>query len=73
MPELKSISKEAVPAALAKAERYRLLNKPREAESICRDVLRVLPEHQQASITLLLALTDQFAELICRRQQGASD
>jgi hypothetical protein len=62
MPELKSISKEAVPAALAKAERYRLLNEPREAESICRDVLRVAPEHQQASIMLLLALTDQFGQ-----------
>ena len=60
MPELKSISKEAVPAALAKAERYRLLNEPREAESICRDVLRVAPDNQQASIMLLLSLTDQF-------------
>ncbi len=60
MPELKPISTEAVPAALAKAERYRLLNEPREAESICRDVLMVAPEHQQASIMLLLALTDQF-------------
>ena len=43
MYELKSISTEAVPGALGKAERYRLLNEPREAESICRDVHRVLP------------------------------
>lgn len=60
MFELKTITKEAVPEALAKAERYRLLNEPREAESICRDVLRVVPDNQQARITLLLALTDQF-------------
>lgn len=60
MPELKQISKEAVPRALAKAERYRLLNEPQEAESICRDVLRVDPENQEAILSLILALTDQF-------------
>lgn len=60
MPELKSITKEAVPGALAKAERYRLLNEPREAESICRDVLRVDPQNQPGQAMLLLALTDQF-------------
>ncbi len=32
--ELKTLSPEAVPRALAKAERYRLLNEPGEAESI---------------------------------------
>lgn len=57
---LKELHHEAVPAALEKAERYRLLNEPREAESICRDILRVEPENQQALITLLLTLTDQF-------------
>ena len=62
MCELKPIPKQAIPAALAKAERYRLLNEPAEAESICRDVLRVAPEHQQALIMLLLALTDQFGQ-----------
>ena len=36
-------SKDAVPAALAKAERYRLLNEPGEAESICLDVLQIDP------------------------------
>jgi hypothetical protein len=45
---------------LEKAERYRLLNEPEQAESICRDILRIDPENQQALITLLLALTDQF-------------
>ena len=46
--------------ALAKAERYRLLNEPGEAESICLDILAVDPDNQEALITLLLALTDQF-------------
>ncbi len=60
MYELKLISIEAIPSALDKAERYRLLNEPREAESICRDILQVDPEHQQGLVLLLLALTDQF-------------
>ena len=60
MSELKKLSKEAIPAALEKAERYRLLNEPGEAESICLDVLATDPENQQAIITLLLALTDRF-------------
>src|SRR5260370_17698500 len=60
MPELKQLSKEAIPAALEKAERYRLLNEPGEAESICLDILAVDPENQRAIITLLLALTDRF-------------
>ena len=58
--ELKTLSTEAIPRALEKAERYRLLNEPAEAESICLDVLRIDPENQQALVTLLLALTDQF-------------
>ena len=60
MPRLKSIPSDAVPAALEKALRYRLLNEPLEAESICRDVLLVQPDSQEALITLLLALTDLF-------------
>jgi hypothetical protein len=59
---LKPLSKDAIPSALAKAERYRLLNEPGQAESICLDVLAVDPAHQAAIATLLLALTDQFAE-----------
>ena len=62
MFELKPLSKEAIPAALQRAERYRLLNEPAEAESICLDILQIEPENQAASITLLLALTDQFPE-----------
>jgi hypothetical protein len=60
MFQLKPISKDAIPRALEKAERYRLLNEPKEAESICLDIIQVDPENQQALITLLLALTDQF-------------
>src|SRR5581483_10059430 len=60
MVDFKPISREAIPLALEKAERYRLLNEPAQAESICRDILAVDPEHQEALITLLLSLTDQF-------------
>ena len=62
MFELKPLSREAIPAALDKATRYRLLNEPAEAESICLDVLRTDPENQQALIVLLLALTDRFSK-----------
>src|SRR5690606_22131568 len=58
--ELKKIRPDAIPRALAKAERYRLLNEPRESVSICRDILAIEPQNQQAIITLLLTLTDQF-------------
>jgi len=60
MFELKPLSRDAVPAALEKAHRYRLLNEPLEAESICLDVLAADPDNQEALVTLLLALTDQF-------------
>jgi hypothetical protein len=59
---LKPITKDAVPRALQKAERYRVINDPVSAESICLDVLIVDPGNQQGLITLLLAITDQFAE-----------
>ena len=58
--ELKPISREAIPAALEKARRYRLLNQPLQAESICLDVLAVDPDNAEATVTLFLALTDQF-------------
>jgi len=60
MFELKSLEPDSIAAALKKVERYRLLNEPAEAESICLDVLRVAPGNQQALVMLLLALTDQF-------------
>ncbi len=62
MFELKTLSEEAIPAALEKAERYRLLNEPAEAESICLDVLKVSPENQEALVILLLAVTDRFVK-----------
>jgi hypothetical protein len=55
-----AISPSSIPRALEKAMRYRLLNDPEQAESICRDVLDVEPDNQEALVTLILALTDQF-------------
>ncbi|MEX0676977.1 MAG: hypothetical protein WD063_07870 [Pirellulales bacterium] len=62
MFELKRLSPAAIPTALAKAERYRLLNEPWEAESICLDVLLTDPENQDAVVMLILALTDAFGD-----------
>lgn len=61
MTELKKISHEAIPRAVQKAERYRLLNQSWATESICLDILDVDAGNQQVLIMLLLALTDQFA------------
>jgi hypothetical protein len=66
MFELKPLEPAAIPRALAKAERYRLLNEPAQAESICLDVLRLEPENSEALITLLLALTDQMEKGVIR-------
>jgi len=60
MYELKILSKDAIPRSLERAHRYRVLNEPIEAESICLDVLRIDPENNEAVVTLLLARTDQF-------------
>jgi hypothetical protein len=60
--QLKRITRDGVPTALQKAERYRIINDPISAESICLDVLEVDPANQSAIVTLLLAITDQFAE-----------
>jgi hypothetical protein len=60
--KLKPISKEGIPAALQKAERYRLLNDSSAAESICLDILSVEQENQQALVMLLLSITDQFGD-----------
>ena len=62
MFQLKHLTKEAIPAALEKAMRYRLLNEPGEAESICLDVLQVEPDNQQALVALLLAMTERLAK-----------
>jgi len=64
--ELKRISAAGITEAIAKAELYRSLSEPEEAESICRDILIIEPQHQLALRLLGLALTDQFTG-------GASD
>jgi len=58
--ELKPISTTAVPEAIRKAEHYRLLNEPEQAESICRDVLAADAGNQEVLVVLVLAMTDQF-------------
>ena len=65
--QLKPITQAGIPAALQKAERYRLLNDSSAAESICLDVLEVDPHNQAALVMLLLAFTDQFAESVSAR------
>ena len=60
MFELKPLSKDAIARSLDKAVRYRLLNQPVDAESICLDILEIEPDNQKAIITLILSVTDQF-------------
>jgi len=60
MRELKPITSAGVPAALKKANRYRLLNDSLAAESICLDVLTVDPGNVEAIVTHVLSITDQF-------------
>src|SRR6476660_3779999 len=59
--KLKPISRESIPRAIQKAERYRLINQSWAAESICRDILEIDPDNQQVMVMLVLALTDQLA------------
>lgn len=58
--KLKPISRAGIAEAISKAELYRYLNEPGEAESICRDILAQEPENQIALRLLGLAITDQF-------------
>jgi len=60
MIELKPLKIETIPSALEKAAHYRLLNEPEETESICLDILTVVPDHQEALVLCLLASTDKF-------------
>ncbi len=62
MYALKNLTIESIHSALKKAEQYRLLNEPREAESICLDILQVEPNNQETLIMLLLTYTDKFKE-----------
>ena len=69
--QLKKLSSEAIPQALERAERYRLLNEPVQEESICLDILTVDPENQHALVVLLLALSEQFGENITEKLDRA--
>jgi hypothetical protein len=73
MPDLKKISNDAIPRAIQKAERYRLLNQSWATESICLDVLEVDPGNQPVLVMLILAITDQFGresgELVRRARE----
>ncbi len=62
MFELKLLHTDAIPSALEKANRYRLLNEPSAAESICLDILEIEAENQEALITLVLAISDRFGK-----------
>jgi len=62
MFELKQLSHDAVPAALEKANRYRLLNEPGAAESIYLDILTVEPDNQVALKNIVLAMSDRFGK-----------
>jgi hypothetical protein len=70
---LKRILPSGIAAALQKADKYRELNQPAEAASICRDVLAVDAENQLALRTLGLALSDQFEASSGMRFQEATD
>lgn len=59
--ELKPISVASIPLAIKKAEQYRRLNDPQQAESICLDILEVDPGNEATVVVLILAMTDQFA------------
>jgi hypothetical protein len=71
--KLKSIKSDAIRAALDKAVWYRAYNEPHEAESICRDVLAIEPDNQEAMVALLLALTDQFTRGLKNRYREAKE
>lgn len=73
MYKLKKITKSATPAALERAERYRLLNDSAEAESICLDILDADPTNHEARVMLLLSLTDQFDERLSDAYTEAHD
>ena len=71
--ELKPISKGGIPAAISKIEVYRYLNEPGEAESICRDILTIEPDNQEALRFLALSITDQFTGDASDRYAEARD
>ncbi len=73
MIKLKPLSHQAVDAALDKADHYRLLNDPVQAESICLDVLEVEPDNQRALVAMVLSLSDQFGDSLGRTFREAKE
>ena len=73
MSDLKKISKEAIPRATQKAERYRLLNQSWATESICLDILEIDPTNQPVLVMLILAITDQFGHESAAQARRARD
>ncbi len=73
MFELKKISPDAVSSAIEKAKHYRLLNEPGAAESICRDILAVDPDNQEALITIVLAMSDRLQKDYAVGTSGIQD
>jgi tetratricopeptide (TPR) repeat protein len=69
--KLKTISKDGIAEAIAKAEHYRHLHEPEESESICHDILAVDPENQTALRILGLAITDEFTGEVSDRYSEA--
>lgn len=59
--QIKSIRQESVAHSLEMARRYRLLNEPTQAESICLDILALEPDNEAARVELVLTMSDQFA------------
>ena len=62
MFELKPLNHDAIPAALEKANKYRLLNEPGAAESIYLDILAIEPDNQEALKNIVLAMSDRFGK-----------
>jgi hypothetical protein len=73
MFELKRLSREALSAALERADRYRLLGEPLDAECICRDVLEVDPDNRAAKIALILALSEQLQRHLGEKYRQAHE
>jgi tetratricopeptide (TPR) repeat protein len=71
--KLKPITAAGIAEATAKAERYRNLNEPEEAESICRDILAIDSSNQAAIRLLGLSITDQFLGVSADRFREANE
>ncbi len=71
--ELKKLRSESISDALEHAKHYRNLNDPCVAESICLDILEIEPKNEEATVLLLLSLTDQLEENLSGTLQRAQE